>query len=471
MSSELTTFAYRHGFLAHPTDRQIHLESIPSHWSRFPLANYTICTHPELSFRKLTGHAGRQLLVLGDVFVAHGECTLDEELFRILDGSYDSLDRLSGSFVFIVAIGEELTVFTDPIGSKPVFYEATTPACFASHAALLGEATDRELSQTTKKFLSTPEFQKRTTTYLPGDLSPYDGIYQLIPNNQLQVNDGTTRRYWPREYLASTTFDDLERLWDEYFRNFSQFLGQRFESVFVGLTPGVDSRSTNATLAHFGNNLRYVTWEPIVPAEKARIPAFVEHVGENKHQWLPHIDNDVRSEHHHFLDAASRATGFLKKHTTLSLRLHQVATGHDVFVKGLGGEILRGADSRKARPFLPEDPEKLLVRTYGGPSRALGDAPEYLPYIKRAAAGYVKRANFGGDMHGMDLGDLLYWEGRMGTYGATGQLEIGAGIPTYTAINSRLVYLAAWGLPDDERLTSELLLRLGARYDRALMSL
>lgn len=469
MPNELERYEYRFGFIAYPANSTIDRGKVPAGWNQLNFNGYFLHIHPELALQKFTDNQDRSLLILGDVFVAHGSRTVEAELLSFLGGRYSSLDNLAGSFVIILDKNGHCSVLTDPIGSKPLFYEGASPVRFASHASLLAEATGRTISKATLNFIRSPEYRARTTSYLPGDLSPYDGIYQLIPNNELHASTATTKRYWPRERVSPTRFEDVALLWDEYFQNFAEFLKSRYNPV-VGLTPGVDSRSTIATLRHFQVPMKFVTWEPMRAEEQQELPKIIDYLGQENHRWLRQVDSETRKDNKEFLEITARATGFLKRSSTLPLRLNRVSGVRNLFIKGLGGEILRGSASRKARPFLPENPQKLLVRTYSGPTRSLGRAPAYLPFIKRAAEDYVKRANFSGDLHGVDLGDLLYWEGRMGTYGGTGQLEIGTGMATHTAINSRLLYQASWGLPDADRLTSGLLLRLAEPFDATLVT-
>ena len=163
---------------------------------------------------------------------------------------------------------------------------------------------------------------------------------------------------------------------------------------------------------------------------------------------------------------AADSTGNLKRGSTLAYRLGAVTDKKAVFIKGLGGEILRGSFGKKARPFLPDDPVKLIIRTYAGPSRAIIQGDNYIQFVRDAAIGYCERANFPiNESFDHDPGDLLYWEGRMGTYGALGLLEISVGLAVHAGMNSRKLFEVSWGLPDSERLTKELLLRTASQFD------
>lgn len=430
------------------------------------IGHLQVWVHPECSTLKLTNQTFDEVLVLGDVFVAHGQMSLEKNLLAILAGSYDHVDNLAGHFVVLLSAHGKVRCITDPMGSKPLFYSDLGSEAVASHSMLLAEYLKAPRNPEVDEILKSPNFRRRTTTYLPGDITPYRGIYHLIPNNELILPEVKTHRYWPREQPESVSFDDFMELWKEYFSNYADFLKGSYQPI-VGLTPGVDTRALVASLRSYDVNLDYVTWSPMQEEERAKVPELIQYLSPISHTWLTHLSDEEKTGATEMMGYAANATGHLKRGSTLGYRLSSISDKRTVFIKGLGGEILRGSFGKKARPFLPDDPVKLIIRTYAGPSRAVLAGDNYIPFVREAARGYCKRANFSEETSlGHDMGDLLYWEGRMGTYGSLGLLEMSVGVAAHAGMNSRRLFQAAWGLPDDERLTKALLLRIASRFDR-----
>lgn len=429
------------------------------------IGDLNVWVHPECDVMSLTGQDYGEVLVLGDIFVAHGEDTLETNLLGLLQGAYDYLDNLAGNFVLFLSVSGRIRCVTDPMGSKPLFYSDQGVDAVASHATLLAEYLDMERNKDVDEILKSPNFKRRTTTYLPGDITPYKGVYHLIPNNELVLPEGKTNRYWPRKPLEAKNFDEYLSVWSEYFTNYSTYLKGRYRAI-VGLTPGVDTRALVASLRANSVDMDFVTWSPMQEAERVKVPELIDYLAPIRHIWLSHLSDEEKIAAKDMMGRAADATGNLKRGSTLGYRLGEVTSKKGVFIKGLGGEILRGSFGKKARPFLPDDPVKLIIRTYAGPSRAVLEGDNYIQFVKDAAVGYCERANFSPEeSQEYDMGDLLYWEGRMGTYGALGLQEISVGLAAHAGMNSRKLFEASWGLPDEERLTKELLLRTASHYD------
>jgi len=462
MTSYRTPQDFRFGFIAFSdTDSDPAIEN----WSRVRTGDLNVLVHPDCDVLKLTGKNFEDVLVLGDIFVAHGEGTLEKNLLEVLHGSYDSLDNLAGNFVLFCSSEGHTRCITDPMGSKPVFYSDFGGVAVASHSLLLAEYLNAERDSEVDEILKSPNFKRRTTTYLPGDVTPYKGIYHLIPNNELVLPEVRTKRYWPRKALEPQSFEDYIDVWSEYFSKYSEFLKGRYQAI-VGLTPGVDTRALVASLRANNVGMDYVTWSPMQEVERVKVPELIDYLSPIRHTWLTHLTDADKQGSKAMSQHAADSTGNLKRGSTLAYRLGAVTDKKAVFIKGLGGEILRGSFGKKARPFLPDDPVKLIIRTYAGPSRAIIQGDNYIQFVRDAAIGYCERANFPiNESFDHDPGDLLYWEGRMGTYGALGLLEISVGLAVHAGMNSRKLFEVSWGLPDSERLTKELLLRTASQFD------
>lgn len=82
---------YRHGFLAVPFSQTP--PSYLENWHRIELNLYALLTHPELPVHTVSGVDNDQVIAIGDIFVAHGDDSLDENLKALLTGEYDTLDN------------------------------------------------------------------------------------------------------------------------------------------------------------------------------------------------------------------------------------------------------------------------------------------------------------------------------------------------------------------------------------------
>lgn len=464
----MNNYTFRRGFIFASRTQRLANPEMFSGWNRLLTAKYKMFMHPDANVRLVRSRSGREAIVVGDVFVAHGGTGLDELLTRLADGEHAVLDALSGRFAAFLVDGEEARVVHDPLGSQSIFYRLGAETVVASHASLLAECCGFSRSSALVRYMATPEYRSRRTRFLPGDLTLYDEVVHLIPNNELGMHSGWTRRYWPHTPFASRTFEDVLTVWDEYFARYAQHVVNSHDPV-IGLTGGLDSRTVIATLIAHGATPRFVTWDQMGEEEAARIPALAAHLPE-RHEWIKMSEEPRHADAEAIRDGAQKAAGYTRGRSKLPALMAEGAGASDVFVKGLGGEVMRGSFNSRMKSHLPADPVQLTYALYAGSAR-IRAGKEYASITTRAVQNFLRRANYGAKLHGADVGDLVYWEQWMGTWTAVQHAELASAMNSHSAMNSRKIFEAAWGLSDDERFGDQLLLRIMKHYDPVLASL
>ncbi|MFC7375406.1 hypothetical protein ACFQRD_09055 [Brachybacterium sp. GCM10030268] len=464
----MTVNDYRRGFIfCHRHHRFSRADNL-SGWNRIVTPGYKLFVHPDADVRQARYRSGRTVIVVGDVFVAHGGGDLDGLMGLLADGDYESLDLLSGRFAAFVIDGDDARVVHDPLGSQSTFYRLGPRSVVASHASLLAECESLERSPELVGYMATPEYRNRSTRFLPGDLTLYDEIVHLVPNNELDVRTGQTRRYWPRRPNESQDFNGLLAVWDEYFLSYKSFLDAHYYPV-IGLTGGLDSRSVIATLASHGTDARYVTWDRMGEEEAARIPRLAAHLA-GRHDWIRLSEKPNDPDLDSVRNSAQRATGYTRGRPLLPAQMAVGAGDADVFLKGLGGEVMRGPFNTRLKSYLPKEVDKLAYALFAGPARH--DASrKFARTTTNAIRQYLERGNYSADLHGADVGDLIYWEQRMGTWTSVQHAELVTTMNSHSAMNSRKMFEAAWGLSDSERFGDQLLMRIMSKYDPVLAAL
>lgn len=435
-------------------------------WRRHRFSDLHVWTHPECPLRRLAGH-GWAAMVFGDIYVAHGESSVEALIQRVAShGNFDALDDLGGRFALLVSGPPGIRIFHDAFGSRSVYYRRGEAFAAASHVTLLSQAFGDEMDPATSEFCRSPEYGQRGTHYLPGDRTMYAPVHPLIPNNYYDIGAQRAIRYWPRAPLEVGEVRDFNRACDEYFSRTSEFLEGRYQ-LLLGLTGGLDARSLIAGLRWAGMRARLFTWQGgrVVGAELPLIDAIARHLG-----W-PHLFVDVGRKSAEAVDPRMQqltvlATGGARAPSALTANMSRLAGKADVFLRGYGGEIMRGFYNRHNRTFEHASAEEMaslyLTRRVARPSKG------FLAFTIDAFEGFAERANFGGDFLGRDPLDIFYWEHRMGTWGSLMLNEMDPVLYSMTGLNSRRLYEAAFAMPREQRLGNGLLLDLIARYDQYL---
>lgn len=92
---------------------------------------------------------------------------------------------------------------------------------------------------------------------------------------------------------------------------------------------------------------------------------------------------------------------------------------------------------------------------------------DYLKLTDKYQKGFFDRANIDGKIKG-DIGDLAYWEQRMGRWSAELHNEGDTAMKNFTSLNSRKLYKLAYGLSDSERFSGNLMIELISLFDKEL---
>ncbi|MDF2754369.1 MAG: hypothetical protein K0S82_2752, partial [Gaiellaceae bacterium] len=197
---------YRFGFICfaaadHPEGDRTWAE-IAASWRRVEVDEFVVYHHHETPLRYQRGDGGSVVLI-GHAFAVPADRTVEAVLNELVAAETDELfferlDALSGRFSLLVLKDSAKRVFHDPIGSRSLFYRASGAFCVSSHAELIANAFGHRRSQAVRELMATDRYMKRDVKYLPGDLTVYEEVYALVPNNYYDVAGAKTVRYWPR---------------------------------------------------------------------------------------------------------------------------------------------------------------------------------------------------------------------------------------------------------------------------------
>lgn len=102
------------------------------------------------------------------------------------------MDRLGGSFLFVVAVGDGAFVYLDASASAGLVYDPARGFAASSAELLLGEDYDRRLDRGLIR-----EFGADRDGWFTTGLTAHQGVYRLLPNHRLDLNTFTAARHFP----------------------------------------------------------------------------------------------------------------------------------------------------------------------------------------------------------------------------------------------------------------------------------
>jgi len=459
-----SSLGYRFGFVMYNTTSKPNIEEI-SDWNSIETSGYKIHTHPEVNVLRFETDFGTAILI-GDAFVCYALGNVKDILEKMLreDNAWDEFDKLSGRFALILLSSSNVKILHDPFGSRTVYYREEGDFCASSHSSLGASLFNDKLSNDAKAFIKLPEYKQRGTGYLPGDLTMYDNIKTLIPNNYYDVASRKSVRYWPRKNIKPVTLDDFLQLCDDYFSKLGSYFAPRYK-LLLGLTGGVDTRAVIAGLRGKGCDLRLVTWTGgRLPQKEVPVVETMEEHLDSPHFYMDPTKEVDSQKFMEIRKIANVATGYSRGGSRLTAHMSEVALPGEVFVRGFGGEILRGFYNRH-KSYMSGNMVidfSILYKT----NKIKEPSDEFSSFVLKATKGFIQRANYDNNTYNLDLRDLFYWEQRMGAWGANMLNEMDPAMYSITGLNSRPLYEAAFGLPEKERLGAKLMLDITALYDK-----
>lgn len=465
--SGVLNFEYRRGFACFPRARTVSSKDRIASWNSLEVGDWVLYVHPESSICTFEPGDAKTVIALGDIFVAHGERTLSAAVHDLSRGDWTVVEELSGKFALLTFDRGELTVLNDPLGSQGVYYASEAPVV-GSHAALVAELLSIPRSRGAMDFMALDDQKRRATKFLPGDLTMFDGVRMLIPNNELRVGSGSTRRYWPFAPGAESTPTEASLAWDEYFTKYSEFLTPRYAPV-LGVTGGADSRSIIATLRSKGADLHYETWDRVSAEERAKIETMVAYLG-GEHRWVTAGSASSSPRFAEVVKASARAGGYARGGANLTASIAEGARPDGLFIYGHGTGVMRGSFNTEIKPWLPEDPLKLAYRLYAGPVGKDASTP-FRRFAMRAFKEFLSRGNYSDIGANADLGDLLYWEHRMANWAGPMIAAHSVAMNAHAGFNSRRLFRAFWGIREESRYNKDLNRSITSEYDSIFASL
>lgn len=278
---------FEKGFLI--TDEEItDILSYPfyGNWIKTVIGCYNFWIHK--SAKLYTHRAGnRTLFLIGHAFnpftMDYDEKTILGKVAQVYGTKdyFDSLDELTGVFIFGVVEEERIELLLDASGQQYGCYGTVAGKQYiSSHMRLIGDICGLKTSDYVDRLVRYRWYRFMMGNYLPGDITCYKEIKRIIPNTYVTLDNGryTVERFYPRKEIAmchtEQEYMEVIREASVILQNTMALIPQKWKKPSISLTGGVDSNTTFA--AANGNYDKYETFSYVsmfresVDADKAK---------------------------------------------------------------------------------------------------------------------------------------------------------------------------------------------------------
>lgn len=408
--------------------------------------------HPDLEVHAATAPFGGMLMLFGFwVDSTRPERDSFDILLSIVAsaGDVDEIvartDALGGRWALLYSGADASFILNDACGLRTIFHHRDVDGVVrcASQPELLRTVVALEplLDADLERLRLAPEYALLEGATFGPDTT-YAGVKQLQANHRLDLDSGTTQRFFPRDPIPGRTAEEVALAAGGMLRGSIVAMARRGKTM-MPVTAGWDSRVLLAASRPVSESIRYYVHRAHRPAwdvdirvprrlmRRLGLPFRVNRAGE-------HPPGDFAEQ----LKQNVTSARVLSK--TRNIYFHYRHSQGFTNLNGNGGEV--GRQYFRKLPGSHPTPERLtseqLAEIVGFPGQ---------PFVVRALDDWRAGVEASPGAASVDLLDLLYWEQRMWKWGAQFPAEQDMAVEEFSPFNSRALLSLLLSAPEPTR--------------------
>jgi hypothetical protein len=343
-------------------------------------------------------------------------------------------DPLGGRWVIIYKDKQSFNIFHDPCGQRQVYYRQNnehTILCGSDPAIMSHFVTlEKDISLEMNDFINSDVYEKKENAWI-GSATIFKDVVHLMPNHYLNVNEKKSVRFWPNKPIMKLDLDKAVDLAAEILKGSLLAISNRYK-LALAVTAGWDSRVLLAASKDIKDNVTYFVSGTKDEVNDKSFPDVVVPQRLFQQLGLPFYvqtcDVELDIEFKKILEA-NVAMARINIPKTKNIYKYHLDFDGMMSVNGNASEIARARN----QPILPHNVtganlSKLRLVGFGGISYVEHQLDKWIVEI----GGLCK------DNH-LNIYDLLYWEQRMGNWGALYPAEQDISIDQLSPYNNRLL--------------------------------
>ena len=166
----------------------------------------------------------------------------------------DYIDHLCGRYLILYSDQNGIPcLMQDATGMRTCYYHKDR-CMAASHYKIIADILGEPPSEYMEKFVELDP----QPWFLPGNTTPYQNTYALVPNNELMLDHMRMRRFWPRKPKQDITVQEAVECVTESLQKQMEILTDHYK-VMLSLTKGNDSRISLASSKRVRDKMLFFT--------------------------------------------------------------------------------------------------------------------------------------------------------------------------------------------------------------------
>jgi len=423
-------------------------------WQHTNVGHYHLYAHPDIQLSTVTS-ADAKLTVTLVGYIIDPNCPerSNTDILNTIANFADSVESISdymsyvsGRFVLIINTLRETLLFHDPCGLRTVYYTKYNGKLFVgSQPLIFKQILPLKDGERLSSYFRSLYVKTNLIHWIPSGCSLYEEVHHLIPNHYLRFSTVEQIRYWPKRILPQKKVNEVLVEASNLLRDLMIAANNRFKLAQT-LTAGWDTRLLLSASKSISNEIYFYSLQYRnlhLKSNDIKIPAkLLQFLG------ISHNLIDCRK---------SVPEAFCEIYQRNSLPAHMDDWGNIAYgmidsypqdrvcVKGNCSEIARCYFYKSGTHQPIFSPDQII---------ALVDGWHTISFVRDQIATWFDRTSEVATESRMDLLDLFYWEHRMGSWQAQGQLEWDIVQEVYSPFNHRRLLELLLSTPSQLRSAS-----------------
>lgn len=337
---------------------------------------------------------------------------------------FELVSELTGIHLIILNDGEKIIAVQDCSGMKSCYFGRVNSDIFlTSHPQLVSDIENLKVDEFVNA-LTNAWFYRKTSQYLPGNLSPYNELKRLGPNTFIQLTEKfRIERFYPNKAHPELKPEQHELV----IKDISEIINRniklctlKWSNTAISLSGGMDSKTTMACANGLYDKFKYYSFHS-KPSElddaKVAHAMCKEFDLEHKIYEIPN-NNDFNSDYELIKKIITHNASYVEIPRDNEIRkfiyLHDLKD-FEVELKSWISETGRVTWERRHGVKLPKTMTPRILSILQ--SRYFG-APILLKKSELSYSSFLKEVALEKSIYNYEHSDLLYWELRWGSWGS-----------------------------------------------------
>ena len=423
------------GYIIINKDAEYILPEYCNEWKKSDITDFSFYIHPNQTFFNLRNN-NEIFFLIGHAYNPYTDSFREEEILSQwvnaakigADEELDYINSVTGLYLMGKIVGNTISVLLDCSGMMSGYYGVFEKTIMiASHTVLFREIFDLQQTEYVKELLS-DRFYHLYGGFLPGDISPYESVYRIVPNTKVDINTLNFKadiiRFYPNRPIQQIISEEdyqkqIEKISD-IFKKSMELICLKWQKPALSLTGGMDSKTTLSAANGMYDKFYCYSY---ISSKAEKIDAYAAHdickaINVKHNIYQIEISEYNQEEYRIVKEILQYNNDYIDKNNVNDVCKRMFFDGtkdFDIEVKSWVSEIARANYYKKFGK--KKMPKNISPRRCSSMYKIFLTNRSLLKKTDTVFKQYIEKTCFKQNLYNFDWSDLFLWEIRYGSWG------------------------------------------------------